>query len=236
MNLSDKNYTPENNTGIYLQHVTITRRSIPLITELNLRITPGNVVGITGPSGCGKTTLLRCMSGLSKDYSGTIVTPHARSAIVFQEHRLLPWKNILDNVALPLLASSHHTGRKTQVPTKRILAHERARDWLHKVHLDDVAHLYPDQLSGGMKQRAAIARALINHPQLLFVDEPFSALDTHLANELTHMLAELIHNSSITTLWVSHNFDEITQVSTHHLHLNGTPGTWTYVHTQKENS
>lgn len=200
-------------SSMCVEQFTVYRRGLCLINQLSLSLTKGDVVGISGPSGCGKTTLLRCLAGLSHDYSGKIDLPTTRLAMVFQEPRLLPWRSVRDNVMLPL---------------KRGDALFIAEEWLERVHLGDVMDMYPDQLSGGMRQRVAIARALAAQPDLLLVDEPFSALDRPLANELRDMLHTLIQDRHLTTLWVSHDTQELKHIATHRLALSGPPGSWTF--------
>ncbi|WP_254872927.1 ABC transporter ATP-binding protein [Schaalia sp. Marseille-Q2122] len=193
----------------------MSRRDLRLVNDLSFEVTPGQVLGVSGPSGCGKTTLLRCISGLSSHYSGTISLPEGPIAMVFQEARLLPWRSVRSNVMLPLRTAD---------------AFFRAEEWLERLHLADAMDLYPAQLSGGMRQRVAIARALATEPTLLLVDEPFSALDAPLARDLRDlrdMLAELISDKQFTTVWVSHDMEEINAVSTQRLHLDGPPGSWT---------
>lgn len=194
-----------------LTDVSISRRGLPLITDLSVGLQPGQVLGIQGASGCGKTTLLRCIAGLSTDFAGAIRLDTTRLAMVFQEPRLLPWRTARDNVTLPLTS-----------PDALFIAEE----WLERVRLGDVMDMYPSQLSGGMRQRVAIARALAADPEVLLVDEPFSALDKPLARELQDMLGSFIADRKLTTLWVSHDVDELCHIATHQLTLHGPPGTW----------
>lgn len=191
--------------------VGIVRRGLPLVSDLSMALQPGEVLGIQGASGCGKTTLLRCIAGLSSAYAGTIRLETERLAMVFQEPRLLPWRTVRDNVMLPLTAAD---------------ALFIAEEWLDRVRLGDVMDMYPSQLSGGMRQRVAIARALAADPEVLLVDEPFSALDKPLARDLRDTLGALIADRKLTTLWVSHDVDELRHIATHQLTLHGPPGTW----------
>lgn len=198
--------------ALSLTGMSVSRRGLRLIDDLSCTVTPGQVLGVSGPSGCGKTTLLRCIASLSSHYTGSITMPEGPLAMVFQEPRLLPWRSVRSNVMLPLRTAD---------------AFFRAEEWLERLHLADAMDLYPAQLSGGMRQRVAIARALATEPTLLLVDEPFSALDAPLARDLRDMLAELVSDKQFTTVWVSHDMEEIRAVSTQHLHLNGPPGSWT---------
>lgn len=199
-------------TPVRLDAITISRRGLTLIDNLSVLLNRGDVLGIQGASGCGKTTLLRCIAGLSDDYTGHIQLDAPNLAMVFQEPRLLPWRTILANVMLPLTT-----------PDALLIAEE----WLERVHLGDVMDMYPAQLSGGMRQRVAIARALAAEPDVLLVDEPFSSLDKPLAKELRDMLSALIADRQLTTCWVSHDSVELRHIATHHLTLYGHPGSWT---------
>ncbi|WP_336249780.1 ABC transporter ATP-binding protein [Stomatohabitans albus] len=191
--------------------LSIDRRGLRLVDHLSFVLKPGQVLGVSGPSGSGKTTLLRCLTGLTTDYAGMIRLPSHRLGMVFQEPRLLPWRTVRANVMLPL---------------KQPDALFRAEEWLERVQLDDVMDMYPAQLSGGMCQRVAIARALAAEPDVLFVDEPFSALDRPLALQLRDRLYALIQSRQLTTIWVSHDTDELEHIATHRLALHGPPGTW----------
>ena len=160
-----------------------------------------------------KTTLLRVIAGAVGGYSGRIQRPDGRLAFVFQEPRLLPWLSARDNVLLTL---------DRRVPGRFFLAEE----WLERVGLSDAADVRPPQLSGGMRQRVAIARAMATEPRLLLVDEPFSALDKPLAQSLRDDLQDIVVHSNLVTVWVSHDPDELEQVSALRLHLSGPPGRW----------
>lgn len=198
--------------SLHLLHVDVYRRGLHLIDDLTFDLAPGDILGVSGPSGCGKTTLLRIIAGTSSDYTGTVLRPDADLACVFQEPRLLPWRNALDNVLLPL------------PPGPQSIA--QAMGWLERVGLGDAYDLYPAQMSGGMRQRVAIARALATKPQLLLVDEPFSALDAALSERLRKDLATLIAQTELTCVWVSHDRTELTEVATRQLLLSGPPGGW----------
>ncbi len=174
---------------------------------------PGEILGVSGASGAGKTTLLRVIAGAVGGYSGRIQRPDGRLAFVFQEPRLLPWLSARDNVLLTL---------DRRVPGRFFLAEE----WLERVGLSDAADVRPPQLSGGMRQRVAIARAMATEPRLLLVDEPFSALDKPLAQSLRDDLQDIVVHSNLVTVWVSHDPDELEQVSALRLHLSGPPGRW----------
>ena len=137
--------------------------SRPVLKNRSLTLEPGQRLALMGPSGCGKTTLLRIALGLLKSDEGSVQNTFRKTAAVFQEPRLLPWRTALENVALVL------GDGKTALP--------RAMEALEQMELGDAAERYPRELSGGMQQRVAIARALAVDPDLLVLDEPFKGLD-----------------------------------------------------------
>ena len=145
-----------------LDHVTMIRRGLTLVEDLSVTVIPGQTLAVTGASGAGKTTLLRAISGLSDTDSGSVSRPTGGLAQVFQEPRLMPWYSAHRNISLVVGG-----------PTPDLTAAQ----WLERVGLASAGHLPPTRLSGGMRQRGSIARALSTGPSLLLVDEPFSALD-----------------------------------------------------------
>ncbi|MBP0444495.1 ABC transporter ATP-binding protein [Roseomonas sp. SSH11] len=162
------------------------------VEGLDLDIAAGSFVSLLGPSGCGKSTVLRMMAGLAPLTAGHIAWPQAapRLGFVFQEPTLMPWQTALDNVALPLkLSGMARAGR-----------HRRAREMLALVGLAEAAGRYPRELSGGMKMRVSIARALATEPDLLLLDEPFAALD-----EITRFRL----NNDLLRLWEAHRFSAV---------------------------
>jgi NitT/TauT family transport system ATP-binding protein len=180
---------------------------VPAVAEVSLATRPGELLCIVGPSGCGKTTLLRCVSGLTVPTSGTVeidgrrVTGPPRSlALVFQDYgrSLLPWMTVHANVALPLKAR--------RVPRARRDA--AARTALAAVDLAGQGDKYPWQLSGGMQQRAAIARALAYEPEVLLLDEPFASVDAQTRADLEDLLLEVWARTGLTVLLVTHDIDE----------------------------
>jgi NitT/TauT family transport system ATP-binding protein len=181
---------------------------IQVVGATDLVIEPGKIVALLGPSGCGKSTLLRMLTGLTQPTSGTLFwhgkplngqMPNA--AIVFQSFALFPWLTVLDNVEAPLEARG--------VPA--VERHKRALRTLDTVGLDGFETAYPKELSGGMKQRVGFARALVVEPEVLFMDEPFSALDVLTAENLRGELLELWLNKKMPTsaiFIVTHNIEE----------------------------
>ncbi|MGB8060654.1 MAG: nitrate/sulfonate/bicarbonate ABC transporter ATP-binding protein [Candidatus Sulfotelmatobacter sp.] len=181
---------------------------IQVVGSTNLVIEPGKIIALLGPSGCGKSTLLRILTGLSQPSSGTLLwhgkpldgqTPNV--AIVFQSFALFPWLTVLENVEAPLEAKG----------VEAVERRKRALRALDTVGLDGFETAYPKELSGGMKQRVGFARALVVEPEVLFMDEPFSALDVLTAENLRGELLELWLNKKMPTsaiFIVTHNIEE----------------------------
>lgn len=182
--------------------------SFVALQNIHLEVKKGECIALIGHSGCGKSTLLNILSGLIKPTSGRITCagqdvsgPSHERALVFQNHNLLPWLSCLQNVQL---AVESVFGRSESV--KKI--EERSRDALHMVGLLHAADRYPHEISGGMKQRVGIARALAIEPSVLLLDEPFGALDALTRSALQDELAKLMQKIQATTILVTHDVDE----------------------------
>ena len=180
------------------------------VDDVHLTIPAGQIVSLIGPSGCGKTTLLRLMSGLQRATAGSVaLDPPANSrrgevAFVFQQPSLLPWRTALENVMLPLeLIHFGNAGARKKAAT----------DILHTVQLSDALDRLPSQLSGGMKMRVSIARALVTNPNVLLLDEPFAALDDMLRNQLGQLILDLWQQRRFTAVMVTHNIAESIMLS-----------------------
>lgn len=178
---------------------------LPVVDGFTSEIKTGELVALVGPSGCGKSTLLHLAAGLEKPTQGSVLAdgqavagPHPSRTLVFQEHALYPWLTLEDNVALALEFQN--------TPKKR--AREAARHWLARVSLGGFEHYYPHQVSGGMRQRAALARAFIAQPKTMLMDEPFGALDALTRLSLQDVLRQLIAQEKPTVLLVTHDVDE----------------------------
>ncbi len=187
-----------------LDHVgKIYPNGVNALEGFSARIRPGEIVAIIGGSGCGKSTLLRAIGGLDCATHGSIVldglaiaAPHEKIGIIFQEPRLLPWLSVLDNVAFGLTDLSAAQRR------------ERAEAALARVGLANKADAWPRELSGGQAQRVAIARALVPRPEVLLLDEPFSALDAFTRTDLQDHLLDLWADTKPTLILVTHDVEE----------------------------
>lgn len=191
------------------------------LLDIDLHIPNGQFVSILGPSGCGKSTLLYIVGGFEQPTRGAVkvdgrlvTQPGPDRGPVFQEYALFPWKTVLGNVAYGL--------REQGMP--KMQAHAQALLWLEKVKLDTYAGFYPRELSGGMRQRAAIARTLAYEPAILLMDEPFGALDAHTRLILQAELLALWEQLRNTVLFVTHAVDEAVYLSDRVVVLTGSPG------------
>jgi NitT/TauT family transport system ATP-binding protein len=196
--------------------------AVTAIDEISFTARPGELLCIVGPSGCGKTTLLRCASGLMAPTTGAVrlddrvvTAPPRAMALVFQDYSrsLLPWMTIHDNVVLPLKAA-----RVGRAERERL-----ARDALASVGLGDNGRRYPWQMSGGMQQRAAIARALAYQPEILLLDEPFASVDAQTRADLEDLLLDVWSRTGVTVLLVTHDIDEAVYLADRVLVLSASP-------------
>lgn len=207
------------------------RRLIAAIDGVSMRIPRGRFVSLIGLSGCGKSTLLRIVAGLLAPDAGTVSifgeTPAAASAakhigFVPQRPALLPWRSVLDNVRLPLQVNIR---ANRTVSTGGRDADDRAREMLESLGLASARDLRPRQLSGGMQQRAALARALVFDPSILLMDEPFSALDEISREEQGRNLLQVWEANQKTVLFVTHSIPEAVALSDTVCVMSGAPGT-----------
>lgn len=192
------------------------------LDNITLTIKKGEFVSVLGPSGCGKSTVLNLVAGFDTQTEGTIevngkkVTgAGADRVVVFQEHGLFPWLTVLGNVAFGL--------KQKGIPKKE--RHELAMEQIKSVHLSRFADRYPHELSGGMKQRAAIARALAMDPEILLMDEPFAALDEQTRLILHKELEEIWMRTRKTILFITHNIREAVILSDRVIVMSTRPGT-----------
>lgn len=191
------------------------------VQQLDFNIAAGEFVCILGPSGCGKSTLLGALAGHLQASAGVLKVdgevvdgPSPARGMVFQHHTLLPWRSVLDNVAF---------GLKMQGLNK-VARQQQARDFLGLVGLQDFAGRWPNQLSGGMQQRAEIARVLINRPRLLLMDEPFGALDAQTRGRMQELLLDIWTRIRTTVVFVTHDIDEALFLADRILVMSPRPG------------
>lgn len=190
------------------------------VASASLEIGRGEFVSLLGPSGCGKSTLLMMIAGLETPTSGTIeldgsrvVRPRRDIGIIFQDATLLPWKTTLENVLFPI--------RILKLPLAPY--RERARELLAMVGLGGFENHKPSQLSGGMRQRVAICRALIHDPAILLMDEPFSALDAITRDQMNEALSEIMDRTAKTVIFVTHSIREAAFLSDRVVVMGGRP-------------
>jgi NitT/TauT family transport system ATP-binding protein len=185
------------------------------LDQMSLVVEAGEFLSLLGPSGCGKSTALRLMAGLAEPSSGVVERPSEGGiGFVFQEPTLMPWQTVFGNVFLPLKLRG----------LRKAEARERVMDGLQSVGLADFAHSYPRQLSGGMKMRVSIARALVTRPSLLLMDEPFAALDEITRHKLNDDLLALWRRSGLTIVFVTHSVFESAFLSSRIVVMRPRPG------------
>ncbi|ADV47084.1 ABC transporter ATP-binding protein [Nitratifractor salsuginis] len=198
-----------------LENVSFSFGYKKILKDISFELNEGEVLSVVGPSGGGKTTLLRLCAGLLDRQEGWIENSFKSQAIAFQDPRLLPWKNVIDNISFGLKAKG--------MPTKERI--ERAEEIALKFDLEaEDFDKFPKELSGGMSQRVSFARALVTEPELLFLDEPFSALDIGLKRELQNHIIEMIAQKKITIFFITHDLMEAIRLSDKILLLEPDPG------------
>jgi NitT/TauT family transport system ATP-binding protein len=196
--------------------------AVQAVASASIDVARGEFVSLLGPSGCGKSTLLMMIAGLERPTGGSILLggtevrePRREIGIIFQDATLLPWKSALDNVLFPI--------RILKLPIEPY--RRRARELLAMVGLSDFENKKPSQLSGGMRQRVAICRALIHDPDILLMDEPFSALDAITRDQMNVALSEILETYKKTVIFVTHSIREAAFLSDRVLVMGGRPST-----------
>ena len=204
---------------IEIRDLTFTYGGHPHIFErLSLNVSRGDSWSVIGPSGCGKTTFLYLLAGLRHPTSGTILIegrpvsrPRPRTGLVLQDHGLLPWSTVAENARLGLNIWEFYGSDGKHAPLDKKIdkdgADQRVNYWLKKLGIDDLKDQYPSRLSRGQRQRTAIARTLVMEPNLLLLDEPFSALDAPTREDLESVIINLHRELNITYIIVTHDIE-----------------------------
>lgn len=197
-------------------------KSLAVLKSVSMSVGDGEVLALLGPSGCGKTTLLRLMAGLEEADSGDLVITSKsgeklKLGMIFQQPALLPWRTALENVLLPLELMEFASGSDN--------AERNATELLAQTGLREFKNYYPHQLSGGMKSRVAVARGLVTRPDVLLLDEPFSALDEVTRGALQDLLARIAKEMCLTVVFVTHSVDEAVMVADRVVVLSSRPAT-----------
>ena len=204
-----------------LHNVSVNFGTTSVLKDISFSLEKGKTLTIVGPSGCGKSTLLNVLGGIIKNYEGEIMmgSKELRSAeltygYVPQSFGLLAWKKVKDNIMLPATINKNIK-----------IDEDEVNDVLTKLELNDLLNRYPSQLSGGQRQRVALARVFISHPDILLLDEPFSALDTLTADISRDLFLDLWRKYRPTTIFTTHNLSEAVKLGEHILLLNKQPAT-----------
>lgn len=197
------------------------RGKVTALQDVSFSVHQREFTCVIGPSGCGKSTLVRILAGLETASSGEVLVngtpvsgPGRDRGMVFQGYTLFPWLSVKQNVMFGLKMSGNSS----------VSAEREARQWIELVGLSKFENAYPHQLSGGMKQRVAIARALANQPRVLFMDEPFGALDAQTRCQMQSHLLDIWKNVDITIVFITHDLDEAVFLSDRILVLDANPG------------
>lgn len=219
----------DGNVALLLDEVTVTfaarsggGSTYTAVRDTTLSIARGEFLSVVGPTGCGKSTLLNVAAGLLKPSAGTVLVHGApleglnrHAGYLFQADALMPWLNAVDNIAIGLIYRG----------MRRDEAREQARDWLARVGLSAHGERYPHQLSGGMKKRVALAQTLILDPEILLMDEPFSALDIQTRQLMENELLDLWSADRKSVVFITHDLEEAIALSDRVVVLSAGPGT-----------
>ena len=170
------------------------------IKDISLNIKKGEIIGIVGSSGCGKSTLLNILAGLDLDFEGSIIKNTNKEAYMLQKDALLPWLNVLDNALIGLKIKKELTNENIKY----------VKDLIKRFGLEDFMREYPDNLSGGMRQRVALIRTLALKPDIIYLDEPLSALDYMTRLTITDEIYNILKEMKVTTILISHDIAECT--------------------------
>ncbi len=193
-------------TGVGVTYGAASGNDVVALEGVDLTVHRGEFISLIGPSGCGKSTLLHCLGGMLKTSTGSVTFEGSeitrpdptRAAFVFQDYSLLPWKSVVENAAIGL--RFRNVGKRQR--------REKAMELLRLVGLEQFAESYPHELSGGMQQRVAVARAMAMDPDVLLMDEPFGALDEQTRRQLGYEMATLLTRQGKSVITVTHSLDE----------------------------
>lgn len=210
-------------SSVSIDRLSVTYRhhgkAVQALEGLSCEIPQGIVCGVTGPSGCGKSTLLYVLAGIITDYSGEVyiggAVPDPRRlsiGLVPQHYGLLPWKTVRDNILFPLQIHRQRTDR------------QYLSEIVEGLEIDHLLEHFPHALSGGQRQRVALARAFVQRPDILLMDEAFSALDITTAQKSRELFGSLHRRYGVTTIIVTHNIDEAVEMCDHVAVMGGCPG------------
>lgn len=203
----------------------------PVLRDFDWRVAAGEAWAVIGPSGCGKSTLLYLIAGLRQPGAGRlwvdgepVPRPRAATGLILQDYGLLPWATIWENVALVMRMGRFYKGKAGPAGMPRPyprpdLTPEQVDYWLSRLGIAGLRNKYPGQVSGGQRQRTAIARSLLQQPSLLLMDEPFSSLDALTREDLQQLTLELRQETGVTTVVVTHNIEEAVFLGQHILVL-----------------
>jgi NitT/TauT family transport system ATP-binding protein len=192
----------------------------PVFQDFTWHVAAGEAWAVTGPSGCGKSTLLYLIAGLRQPQAGRLLVggkpvprPRAGTGLILQDYGLLPWATVWENVALVMRLGRLYRGKPgpaegTRPYPRADIDAPQVDAWLSRLGLADLRDKYPGQISGGQRQRTAIARSLLQQPSLLLMDEPFSSLDALTREDLQRLTIDLQRETGVTTLLVTHNIEE----------------------------
>lgn len=199
------------NNRLTLEHVSLSFGTMPVLRDLNLTVNSGEFVVIVGPSGCGKTTILNLLSGHIQPDSG-VIQREGVIRTVYQKDGLFPWLTVSENISMGLRSVTNLQQREEELQSLFAL-----------IHLEDFKHHYPHELSGGMRQRVELARALAGNSDILLMDEPFSALDYQTRLRMRYELVRLLENRPRTVVFVTHDIEEAAQLADRVLVLSKRP-------------
>jgi NitT/TauT family transport system ATP-binding protein len=214
---------------------------LPVFRDFDWHVEPGEAWAVIGPSGCGKSTLLYLVAGLRQPSAGQLLVegkpvprPRASTGLVLQDYGLLPWATVWENVALVMhmgrfYRDKRSTGAAPRPYPRPDIPAEQVDRWLARLGITELRAKYPGQISGGQRQRTAIARSLLQQPSLLLMDEPFSSLDALTREDLQRLTVELRQETGVTTVVVTHNIEEAVYLGQRILVLGQAPNTQAHV-------